>query len=243
MSAEVVWTWVAAGLTLSMFSFLYRDNPFFKLGEHLYVGVTVGYMLTVTWFEYLHPKLWLPLVVGTETGHDWSLLVPAFFGLLVLTRFVPSLAWLSRWSFALLVGFGAGVSIPRYISSNILSQVEGTVVPLWAGHWGAAVTTGVILVGVISTLVYFFFSVEHRGAIRVVSRVGVYFLMVSFGASFGATVMGRNALLFGRFYDLVDFAGARYYHATLVLLAVMVVSLAVWARWAGRGGGSEAPQA
>ena len=43
----------------------------------------------------------------------------------------------------------------------------------------------IILIGVISGLVYFFFSKEHKGIIGKVSRVGVYFLMIKFGASFG----------------------------------------------------------
>ena len=43
--------WVAVGLTLFIFSFLYKDNPLFKLGEHLYVGISVGYSVVVVWFE------------------------------------------------------------------------------------------------------------------------------------------------------------------------------------------------
>ena len=32
--------WVAAVLTLCIFSFLYKDNPFYKFAEHLFVGVS-----------------------------------------------------------------------------------------------------------------------------------------------------------------------------------------------------------
>ena len=46
---------------------------------------------------------------------------------------------------------------------------------------------------------YFFFSKEHTGIVEKVSRVGVYFLMIKFGASFGFAVMGRISLLIGRF--------------------------------------------
>ena len=38
---------------------------------------------------------------------------------------------------------------------------------------------------------------------RRVARVGIYFLMVSFGAAFGFTVMGRVALLIGRLNFLI----------------------------------------
>ena len=52
--------------------------------------------------------------------------------------------------------------------------------------------------GVVTVLVYFFFSVEHTGAIGRASKVGIWFLMVSFGASFGYTIMARLSLLIGR---------------------------------------------
>jgi len=60
------------------------------------------------------------------------------------------------------------------------------------------------MVGVVSVLIYFFFSVEHTGAVGVVSKVGIWFLMVSFGASFGYTIMGRLSLLIGRVQFLLD---------------------------------------
>ena len=34
--------WVATGLTLFIFTFLYQDNPLFKLAEHLYVVDPMG---------------------------------------------------------------------------------------------------------------------------------------------------------------------------------------------------------
>jgi hypothetical protein len=52
---------------------------------------------------------------------------------------------------------------------------------------------------VLSCLVYFFFSVEHRGIVGGISRLGIWFLMITFGAGFGYTVMGRIALLSDRF--------------------------------------------
>ena len=56
----------------------------------------------------------------------------------------------------------------------------------------------VIFVGVICGLVYFFFSKEHTGLFGKASRLGIWILMLTFGASFGYTVMGRISLLVGR---------------------------------------------
>ena len=52
-------------------------------------------------------------------------------------------------------------------------------------------------------LIYFFFSKEQDAVTRRIARVGTWFLMVSFGAAFGFTVMGRVALLIGRLNFLI----------------------------------------
>jgi hypothetical protein len=72
-----------------------------------------------------------------------------------------------------------------------------------AGGGFAMVSASMLVLGVIAVLVYFFFSVEHKGVVGSVSRIGILYLMVGFGASFGYTVMGRITLLLGRFQFLL----------------------------------------
>ena len=236
MSPEaLLGAWVAVGLSLCMYSFLYKDNPFFKLGEHLFVGVSMGYLLTITYYEVMTNKLYLPMVQQQK----WWLMVPALLGLLMLSRFLPAISWLSRLSFAFLLGISSGIAIPRQISSFIFQQVQGTLKPLVTANGNgtlgsplAGLNTFLVLIGVVSVLFYFFFSLEHSGAARRVARVGIYFLMVSFGAAFGYTVMARMSLLIGRFDELVLYASASYGYATLVLLAGMIIGLAWW-EWRG----------
>jgi hypothetical protein len=234
MSSEMlIGAWVATGLSLFMYSFLYKDNPFFKFGEHIYVGVSVGYGLVITYYEVMVKKLYVPMI---QQG-NWWLILPMLLGLLVLARFIPALAWLSRISFAFIVGIGSGIAIPRVISSLILQQVQGTLKPLvTAGDGGvvwftfAGLNMFLILVGVVSVLFYFFFSIEHTGIVHRISRVGIYFLMISFGAAFGYTVMARMSLLIGRFDELIQYASPDYGYATFVLLVVVVAGLVLWER-------------
>ena len=87
-----------------------------------------------------------------------------------------------------------------------------------------------ILVGVVSVLFYFFFSIEHTGVVHRVARIGIYFLMVSFGAAFGYTVMARMSLLIGRFDELIQYASPDYGYATLVLLGLVIAGLILWER-------------
>jgi hypothetical protein len=133
---------------------------------------------------------------------------------------------------------GAGLAIPRTISSFILKQIEDTVRPLLslAGSDGVTFSMNlldpasnlnaiIILLGVGSVLFYFFFSIEHSGAGKAVARTGVMFLMISFGAAFGYTVMARMSLLIGRLTDLIEFSDASYGRPTLWLLILTVGGL------------------
>ncbi len=246
----ILGAWVAAGLTLFIYSFLYKDNPLFKLGEHLYVGISVGYSVVLTWHTVFLRLLWEPLkkdiIENPAALGSYVLLIPAVLGLLMWARFVPKIAWLSRLAFAFVVGFGSGVAIPRTVSALILAQIKDTVNPLITmGANGlsmgldlaspqSGVNTIILLIGVVSVLFYFFFSVEHTGPGQVTARTGIYFLMIAFGAAFGYTVMSRMSLLIGRFADLIKYARAEYGYAALVLLALTVLALAAW-EMANRG--------
>jgi len=239
MDATIFGAWVATGLTLLIFSFLYKDNPLFKLAEHLYVGVSIGYTIVKTYDTVLVHLVVKPIV---EQG-EISLLIPVGIGMLMLTRYVPKAAWMSRYAFAFIVGMGAGLAIPRTISSFILKQVEDTIRPLLslAGSDGVTFSMNllnpasnlnaiIILLGVSSVLFYFFFSIEHTGAGKVVARTGIMFLMISFGAAFGYTVMARMSLLIGRLTDLIEYSDASYGRPTIWLLMGIVGALFLLSR-------------
>lgn len=244
MDATVLGAWVATGLTLCIFTFLYKDNPLFKLAEHLYVGVSVGYTIVKAYDTVIVHLIVKPIF---EQG-EYALLIPVAIGLLMLTRYVPKAAWLSRYAFAFIVGVGSGLAIPRTISSFILRQIEDTVRPLLSLAGGDGVTFSmnllnpsssinviIILIGVISVLFYFFFSIEHSGPGKLVARTGVMFLMIAFGAAFGYTVMARMSLLIGRLTDLIEFSDASYGNPTLWLAILTIGALVALSWWSSTG--------
>lgn len=187
--------WIAAMLTLAIFSFLYRDNPFYKLAEHLFVGVSTGYLVVVA-FEALRDDIYLRL----RDNGDVLVLVPAILGLLVFARLSSRLAWVSRWPIAFVVGATAGFAIPNIVQAYLLRHTEATMTALWtpSGSPAAAINALLVLVGVLSVLVYFFFSLPHEGPLRIVAQTGMVYLMLFFGAAFGYTIMGRISILIGR---------------------------------------------
>lgn len=186
--------WIAAFLTLCIFSFLYKDNPFYRFAEHLFIGISAGYWLCRYYRNIFLPNLWTPLFERGQVLY----IVPFVLGIMMLMRLSKKTAWLSRWPLAVIVGTTSGYFLVTYLQSNGLEQVRATLVPL------NSISNIVLVVGVMSGLVYFFFSKAHKGPFGTVARVGVYFLMVAFGASFGYTVMARISLLFGRMYFLLS---------------------------------------
>ncbi|MDE0482138.1 MAG: hypothetical protein OXI67_06145 [Candidatus Poribacteria bacterium] len=229
---ELFGIWVAAFLTLCIYSFLYRDNPFYRFAEHLFVGISVGYGIVIAIHQGVIPLAWEPLseavsALWTEiTGETtpeirsalWGLfkIIPIAFGLLFFARLSPRHNWLVRYPIAILIGFGAGIAIPNMLQANIFEQTRATIEPFGAigpfvdvppeARLSALDIFGAILmvIGVICTLTYFFFSVEHRGPINWLSKVGIAFLMIGFGAAFGNTVMGRLALMIHRVGFLIN---------------------------------------
>jgi hypothetical protein len=70
--------------------------------------------------------------------------------------------------------------------------------------WWNTLSLWVIFIGVLAVLFYFYFSIEHKGVVGKLGNIGIWFIMISFGASFGYTVMARVSLLIGRVQFLVD---------------------------------------
>ena len=195
-----LWVWLSAFLTLCIFSFLYKDNPFYRFAEHLFVGSSAGYLIALSWHNTVYPNLFVPLF----KQHQYLYVLPLLLGLIYLARFIPKYSNLIRIPISFLLGWGSGVVIPAAIQTDIIKQIQGTLLTReMFARWDNAVWSLIILVGVISTLVYFFFSRERKGVLKPISSVGVIFIMLGFGASFGYTVMARISLLIGRLQFLL----------------------------------------
>jgi hypothetical protein len=186
-------TWVAAFLTLCFFSFLYKDNPFYRFAEHLFVGASAGYLLAVEIQNVLLPNVFVPLL---HNQHHMIELIPLTLGLLMLSRAFDRTAGWSRWAMAFYVGIYSGIAIPGYVQGFIIAQLADAAKPF--AHGWAMIGSVLVLVGFLTVLAYFFFSAPHAGAHGIVARIGVFFLMIAFGASFGYTVMARVSLLISR---------------------------------------------
>jgi hypothetical protein len=209
---ETLGIWIAAFLTLCILSFLYKDNLFYKFAEHLFVGVSAAY-----WAVYYYYNILLPNLIQPLFGHGQLLfIIPLMLGIMMLMRLFPKVGWVSRCPLAFIVGTYSGYNLITYLQSNAVEQVRATLVPFvqiesWKNLFTGpgvitflnAIAVPVVIVGVITGVIYFFFSKAHKGVFGGLARIGVWFLMIAFGASFGYTVMARISLLIGRMYFLL----------------------------------------
>jgi hypothetical protein len=192
---------IAGILTLAIYTFLYKDNPVYRMAEYLLIGLSIGYALVIYWQTTLVDILFRPLFAGGRI----ALIIPLILGLLMFSRFSSRLSWLSRIPIALMIGAGAGVAIPAMLYARTLKQVSASIMPLADGG-GFHVEALIVALGLLSTLAYFYFSREHEGLMGRAARLGTYFLMVFFGATFAYTVMSRMSTFIGRIdFLLTDF--------------------------------------
>jgi len=189
---------MAALLTIAVFSFLYKDNPLYKFAEHIFVGIAAGYVVAIEYQNVFLPNLWRPLMAG-----HYVLVIPFLLGVLLFSRFTSRFNWLSRWAIGLMVGTFSGLAIIGFAQGDLVAQIQANMLPLRAHSLIDTFSNCVIVVGLLASLVYFFFSKEHTGALGASARLGIWFLMVSFGASYGFTVMARISLLVGRLLFLL----------------------------------------
>jgi len=207
--------WIGALVTLSVFANLIKDNILTRLVQHAALGVAVGIGIVMAWQQLLQPKWWTPIWEGF-TGESTRL------GLLWILALIPGSLWyfqLSKKNFwvstiitGLFIGTAAGLAFKDQML-RILPQISDSIQPLnpfeggftWSKFF-TAFNGLLILVGMLTTLLYFFFSIKAENHLIITKsmRFGRIMIMVCLGGMFGATVMTRMAYLLERMIFLRD---------------------------------------
>ena len=201
-NATSITIWCGALSTFAIYSVLYAENKFYRLFEHIFIGLAAGYGVYVTWSEVLGPKWWQPMVKGGQ----WYWVFAAVLGSMFYFMYSKRHAWISRIIFGLFMGLAAG-GMFREFYEIYFPQMGASMKPLVGkgiSVWETA-NVAVFYVILFASMAYFFFSFEHKNAaLRTTAAAGRLFLMIGFGAIFGATVMGRMTLFIGRLNFLVN---------------------------------------
>ena len=318
--------WLGIFLTFCILSFLYKDNPFYKFAEHLFIGVSIGYVITQQYYNVLRPKLVDRLAHADHWFWTWDVFALILVVLMFVKVMSSRLGWLGRYPLAFVVALYAGLQINGVAQADLGQQIQRATKNMdlrkvnvnkmckqsddderkacierqekaLAGVPGissvvavkvrkgaeqkpfgslddiaklatlseaerstfsaargsvigtdakAATTSGqrdwfgifsqiLLFIGLLASLVYFYFSVEHKGTIGKISRFGVWVLMIGFGASFGLTVQGRIALAIGRVQDVAGTNMTKHQAdqihgpvVALVSVGIIIAGLVIW---------------
>jgi len=304
---DVVGAWIGIFLTFCILSFLYKDNPFYKFAEHLFVGVSIGYVVTLQYQDTIEPSL----ISNLNLAHWWKIIPLILVAMMLIKAVSRRYSWLGRFPLAFAVALYAGIAINAAAQSELGAQIKfashsldaekadlnhadmaelgkipgvnpliakklvderartpftsvddavtrpsltpaeqadlaekrGELVGIdakaaVAAHdkdWFGIASNILLLAGLLASLLYFYFSLAHKGVVGRVSRFGVWILMIGFGASFGFTVQGRIALAIGRALDIqgqtIAPEDAAVIHGPLVALIsglAVVAGIVVW---------------
>lgn len=192
--------WLAAFITIGIYSFLYRENPVQKVGEYLVVGLGLAHSI-VAGFQNVKTMAWVPL---TKNG-VWYMIFPLILGFLLWTRWFKQISYLSRSSIGLMVGVGAAVGLRGAIDADLFGQLRAAIaLPL------TNVSNWVVLIGMFGTIAQFMYIVNAPSAKsgrRNILSEGLYFIatyigqatiMIALGAAYAFTIMGRVSIVIGR---------------------------------------------
>ncbi len=195
-------------LTVSIFSYIWRDNLLFRLAIHLFIGVSAGYAGAIALRNVLLPKMVLPMVQAFLGGSLDVLILflpPFLLGLALLAKVSTRLSWLGSPAMAYLVGVGAAAAIGGAILGTLFPQIEATtdLVDL---------ESGILLVGTVSTLMYFHFgaraagdeSPERHQVIEYIGWGGQVFIAVTFGVLFAGVYTAALTALIERMNFLLN---------------------------------------
>ena len=192
--------------TLLIFSYLLGDNVLYRLAISVFVGLAAAFTAIVTLQSVI-----LPLLQHITAYNEAAfLLIAVLLAILLLFKPLRGASGLTNLALAVLIGVGAAVAV--------YGAITGTLIPLTLATAESTNTEGIIegiiiVLGVVSSLVYFQYTARRRpdgvvvrGPItRTISVVGETFVMLTLGAIYGAAILSSLIVLVDRLDFIVDF--------------------------------------
>ncbi|MDP2857114.1 MAG: hypothetical protein Q8P50_03955 [Bacillota bacterium] len=185
MSTDLA-VWIGAILTIGVYSFLYKENPFYRFVEHAFIGLGSGYALVMGYTNIIN-KAWTPLSKGRI-----EFLIPVALGLMLFGRFAKGLTWTARIPLAFVIGMGSAIALRGSVQAEFVQQIQAAMTPI------NSLDNLLTLVGTLGVLAFFLFTVKQENVLmRSANYVGRVTMMLCFGAIFASGIMLRISLFIG----------------------------------------------
>ncbi len=208
---------IAFLFTVMILSYLIGDNPLFRVSVYIFVGVSAGYVAAVAWWQVLWPDVVVPVMTGTPMQRA-LLAVPILLSGLLLMKVWPPLTRLGMPAMGLLVGVGAAVAAGGAVGGTIIPQIGATINAFDQRNLTSVyvlLNGALILVGVVTSLVYFHFgarampdgTVRRLGLIEITAFVGSIFVAIALGVLFAGIYAAALTALIERLHFMGLFFG------------------------------------
>ena len=192
MALDISTALIIGTLCVMAWSIMYRYNITYRLAEDLVIGVFGGYtMYTVsltTMQNYITPL----------TKGDLINIIPILAGVILWGQLLsPTQRWVARVPLAFITGVGSAIALKGAVYGNILTYVQAMATPPGYDAW-TLFNFLVAAVATITTVWYFFFTVEAKGALKTPSTIGRWMMMLAFGSVAGSSVLSNATFIYNR---------------------------------------------
>ncbi|MGC8873075.1 MAG: hypothetical protein ACP5SI_01335 [Chloroflexia bacterium] len=208
--AQIAGMWIAALLTLAVYSVLVGRNPLFRLAQYLFLGTALGYAVLVVLNRFLIPTV--QRVIAPQQGVDpvsrGMTLLGLLWGVLLAAWLFRPIRWLASWPLAVAFGVGSALAVGGALMGTLIPQVGATILPL---RGAGAVDNLIVVLVVLLGLASLFWTVRREGkpgkALGGIARVGRWALLVALGAFLGARAISLLNAVVERLHFLGQWLG------------------------------------
>ncbi len=209
--------WIAALLTILVFTYLIRDTVLFRIASCLLVGTAIGFGSAVILRNVLFPLI--PRLIEDVIALPGSLLIfvvdaiPLLLGISLLLKLAPNLrgTTFSNLGLAYLFGIGAALAIGGALSGALVPQLRATMLSVAPqGEGFGWFNNLLIVIGTLGAFLAFRFiqpgTRPWQRAYDLITKswgtVGRGFIMIAFGAILASLITARVSALVGQLYFL-----------------------------------------
>lgn len=134
--------------TFGLYSVLYRETRFYRLFEHIFLGLAAGWAMTALWTETLH-QLWYTKMIGSiaegtqpQIPGQWAYAILLPIGFMAYFVFSKNHNWMSRVPIGIILGLWAGQQVQVWWS-RYGGQMEDSIRPIIPTNYDSFLFPGV----------------------------------------------------------------------------------------------------
>ncbi|MFH0848529.1 MAG: hypothetical protein V1857_03415 [archaeon] len=183
---------------IAFWSITIRENPLYRLAEHIYIGLAVGNYFVMS-LLFLKDNTAPAISRGM-----YSYIVPLILGTLLFATLSKKVSYMSRWGSAMILGSGTALAIQGQISADLIANARATMMVI-AEFSLRGINSVLVPIMLVAALSYFIYTMEKRPLLGEgwLPKIGRLVLMTTFGARYANGLMSRVGVAYPMLRDNV----------------------------------------